>query len=331
MTIRRCLGGPDGGDGLGVSLTEDATFVATRLDIEDVRDGGIFVRSGSRAEISDLRIVDVRQDLRELDFGRSISVEERGTLVLDRALLERADQAHLVVLNESTATLSNLAIVGPRPPSDGRGGGLLFGMGLAVQESSQVSATRMSIEDAIGFGVLVSDEGSELVTTDTTIDTVDVLTPLSAGPYGRGLQVQRGASISGSVIQIASANSYGLVAVNPGTEMRLEDVIVRDTRTACDPAECAEEGGFGAASLFEARMHLERFSLIENAVCGAQVALDGELDLVDGTVRGHPIGVNIQNEGYDFARLSTGVRFEDNERNIDGAILPLPDGDVDVL
>ncbi len=331
FTIRRSVGRLDGGDGVGVSLTDDAVFTATRLDIENVRDAGIYVRTGSRADITDLRIADVRFDLVDRDYGRSISVEMGGSLTLERARLERADQAHLVVLMGSTATLSNLAIIGPNPPDDGRGNIQLLGMGLAVQENSQVTADRVSVLDTIGFGVLVGDEGSALVATNLAIDSVDTTTPFDVGPFGRGMQVQRGASIEGSAIDVRRSHSYGLVSANPGSQMRLEDVTVRDTLTACERGECGEEGGYGAAALFEGQMRLERFGILDNAVCGAQVARQGQLDLVDGTVRGHPIGVNIQNDGYDFGRLSTDVRFVDNVRNIDADNLPLPDPDVDVF
>ncbi len=46
---------------------------------------------------------------------------------------------------------------------------------------------------------------------------------------------------------------------------------------------------------------------------------------VDGRVADNPIGANVQTPGFDFARLTSDVVFERNERAVDGAVLPIPE------
>ena len=57
---------------------------------------------------------------------------------------------------------------------------------------------------------------------------------------------------------------------------------------------------------------------------GAQLAEDGVMDLSDGVISGHPIGVNVQVDGFDLDRLQTRVDYEDNVTNLDSTALPVP-------
>ncbi len=109
-----------------------------------------------------------------------------------------------------------------------------------------------------------------------------------------------------------------------GTVLDLEDVVIRTTiETACAPDGCNPAGiGLGAYEL--AAVSVRRFLIEDNVLAGVQVANDGSLDLSEGIVRGSPIGASVDVDGYDFDRLSDGVRYEDNGTNLDSSSLPVP-------
>lgn len=65
--------------------------------------------------------------------------------------------------------------------------------------------------------------------------------------------------------------------------------------------------------------------MIGNALSGVQLARGGVADAARGEIAEHPIGANVQTEGFDVARISSGVRFRDNGRNLDTSGLPLPE------
>ena len=59
------------------------------------------------------------------------------------------------------------------------------------------------------------------------------------------------------------------------------------------------------------------------ALCGVMV-VEGDLDLADGEVSKNPIGASVQDEGFDFGRLSDGVIYLENESNLDARAVPTP-------
>ena len=59
----------------------------------------------------------------------------------------------------------------------------------------------------------------------------------------------------------------------------------------------------------------------------AQSAADrAQIDLQDGDVRANAIGACVQVDGYDISRLTAGVAYQDNDRNVESTFLPVPDG-----
>ena len=86
-----------------------------------------------------------------------------------------------------------------------------------------------------------------------------------------------------------------------------------------------QAAGTSVGSYLGATIDLERFLLRRSDLTGVQLARGGEADLRHGVVRDHAIGANVQTEGFDLGRLMDDVRFEDNGRNLDAAMLPIPE------
>jgi hypothetical protein len=137
--------------------------------------------------------------------------------------------------------------------------------------------------------------------------------------------VQTGAVATVERALVRDNREVAVVAASPSTMLTLFDLVVERTAArACAPAACPE-AGIGVGSYLGASLRVERFRISDNHLIGLQVAEDGEMDLANGLVSGHPVGVNVQVEGYDVMRLSNGVVFRDNETNLDARSLPVPD------
>jgi hypothetical protein len=70
---------------------------------------------------------------------------------------------------------------------------------------------------------------------------------------------------------------------------------------------------------------MDHFESSGPGLCGIQIASGAEVDLHDGVVRGGPIGLNLQVDGYDVDRLTERVHYADNGVNLDSSELPVPE------
>jgi hypothetical protein len=66
------------------------------------------------------------------------------------------------------------------------------------------------------------------------------------------------------------------------------------------------------------------FAVRAARLCGVQVASGGELDLSDGEISASTTGACVQVDGYDLARLTAGVRYDDNGINVDASSHAVP-------
>jgi len=110
-------------------------------------------------------------------------------------------------------------------------------------------------------------------------------------------------------------------------ELELLDVEILQTMAqVCAEDTCPGEAqGVALGSFRTARVTAERFVIRGAEVCGLQLALDGELDLLDGRVSGAEVGACIQVPDYDLTRLTTRVEYRDNGINLDATELPVPE------
>ena len=157
--------------------------------------------------------------------------------------------------------------------------------------------------------------------------SADTASSASNGRSGRGINVQEGATLELDRAVLERNREVGLTAFTAGTTVRAARIVVASTAQAsCAADTCAGFGlGCGVASYAEAQLELTSFVITRNALCGVQIASSGALDLHDGEVSAHPIGANVQVDGYDPARLSDRVRYVENGRNLDATSLPVPE------
>ena len=235
---------------------------------------------------------------------------------LTRVRLERGRWFGLLVGGASSLVATDL-VIDEVVPGVSAGGG----HGLAAVEGSQMELTRVWVERADVVGVLISDAATAVVARDLTVRDTDAA---ASGLHGRGIQVQEGASLIGERL-LLSGNREASMVVSSGASARWTDATIAATRERACVSDGCDPAGIGLAAYLRASVSLERFSVVDAALVGVQVAHDGEIDLLDGEVARCPIGANVQVDGYDLERLRNGVRYRDNGVNLDTAEIVIPD------
>ena len=171
-----------------------------------------------------------------------------------------------------------------------------------------------------------------LAASEGTVHASDVIirdvTGCGTGRHGRGVGAELGGALDATRIRVERAREVAVWAGLAGSSVTLSDLTVADTLAQeCATTTCADRsGGTAIIAADGASLHAMRFRVTGAALCGVHVANTGSaLDLVSGEVRGAAIGACVQSDGYDVARLTTGVSYFDNGVNLQATTLPLPE------
>ena len=135
--------------------------------------------------------------------------------------------------------------------------------------------------------------------------------------------MQLGAEVDLSRARLEESRGSGLSAF--AATARLTDVAIEHVRESeCAAVGCPVPLGVGIGSYADAAVTVTRFLVRDTDLCGVHLASGGGVDLHDGEVSENPLGACIDAEGYDLDRLTDGVRYRDNELNLQSTSLPLP-------
>jgi hypothetical protein len=149
---------------------------------------------------------------------------------------------------------------------------------------------------------------------------------------GAGLILGRWGQGTANLERVLFHNNVGgaILAFGELATLRGEDVTVtRTLERDCARTECIDEGlGIGVAAVDGADVTLTRFAVRQSALCGIQVVGASSLALADGLVSDNTIGLNVQSATVDLDALARSVVFINNERNLDSAVLPVPNTDM---
>lgn len=240
---------------------------------------------------------------------------------LDRVRIENA-LSYGVRQRGGTLTVIDSAVLGTRHDPDTN----ILSRGAGIYLTCGVHAAMLDVLlDGNDQGLVVAGAG-----TDVTATALKVLNStghrFSVCSSGMGVLVRDHARLRLQVCEIRNNRAYGLRAYNFGHVEGFACAIsgTVETPDAIDRCRSAT-GGFGLGAEESGTMDLKDFSSTDNALVGVLVAANGQLDLHHGVVSGNPIGANVQVDGYDLARLQDNTIYIDNDRNLDQAILPLPE------
>lgn len=179
----------------------------------------LLVGPGQRAALTGITIT-----------GPGIGPAARGTLVLDRVLLENLD-GWGVGLNGGTLEAERVAIRGSFPgPSGGDG------VGISAIDGSTATLRDVVIEDVRGVGI--DAEGSS-ITAERVV--VRLVASNAAGLVGGGISALDAASLDFREGLIADVHDFGIV-LQRGATATLGRVVITDVLTASAEAEAAAKG-----------------------------------------------------------------------------------------
>jgi len=307
----------DVGNGLAVlgGVTVDAEYVV----LERNCDASVMVVEASNLVLRDSVIRDTRPRGVDDSAGRGLYVIEGSSAVLERVFMSGHRESGVLASGSgSRVTLRDVAITNTEGRvSDGGGGS-----GIAVQMSADATLERVVLQRNRGTGLIVGSSStmtlSDLVVRDTRGFARD-------GLKGTGLHVQLGGLITGARVAVIANHEVGILAIERDSRVMLSDVRVEGTQQReCVTTTCPDVAfGDGLVAAIEAQITLERFVIADCARVGVLVG-GGSVDLRAGRVSGNPIGANVQTPEFDFMRLTDGVVFSDNGRNLDTMLLPVP-------
>ncbi len=309
--------------GRGVQAQAGATIELERVLVSGSHSAGLMVFESSSITASDLEVRDTRAGEAGAlaGLGVGLSVQSGGSMTLRRVRIGgstgfgvKAEQGALAI------SLEDLWIHDTERWGGDAIGGTTFGRGIDVWGTT-ATITRGIVERSGEIGILAVGGAltvSDLVVRDTRGDAL-------SGEWGGALAAREGAVVMATDLLLERNREISLLASGDSRITASRVRIVPTLVTACATTSCPEEGaGIGVSAVSGGAIDLSDFTVSEAALCGVQVA-GGELDLHRGRVEGSPIGANVQDVGYDIARLSDMVLFVDNERNLDSASLPVPE------
>jgi len=307
--------------GMALEVLGGANVEVERAALEGNRDRALMVSEpGTTLAMSRSVIRGTRSRLSDRSEGRGLFAFDGAQVELTQVLFGGNRELGLMIADESTTTaLADVVVRGTL----GRERDDLFGGGLAAQGGATVTAARTLLSGNLGIGAFAGS-GSTLSLMDATV--LDTESEGATGRFGVALQAQGGARVDGARIVVERSRQAALTAAEMGTVLTLSDLRVTDTRErACAATDCPDLGfGDGLISTLDAWIEVSRFVVGGSARAGVVIA-GGTMDLHAGEIVGNPIGANVQTPGFDVMRISDGVAFRDNDRNLDMSALPLPE------
>ena len=315
----------DGLLGVGVEALGGAQVLLTRAVIERAHERALRVSEpGTQVTLEDAVVRDTQPRAADGGGGGAAFVFDGGMLELSRTLIAGQRDAALLVSDPmSRAVLRHTIVRGTRGRDADQGGG----SALAVQDGAEAELSHVLADDNRGAAIFVAS-GSRATVADLSVRATG--SEESDERFGAGIHVQGGADLEGERVLVAQNRGTGVAAIGPGSAVRLTDVRVSETgERECASSTCPGLGfGDGAVSAVDASIELGRFAIEGSARAGVHVA-GGVMDLREGTIVRNAIGAAIQTPGFDVARISDGVIFADNGRNVDMSSLPIPEPTVE--
>jgi hypothetical protein len=202
------------------------------------------------------------------------------------------------------------------------------GHAIEIGAGAAASLERVFVERAGRVGLLLFDPGTTASVTDLRVRASQ---PDPSGFWGRGINVQTGATMTAERVLLEEHHEASLVVASEDTSATFLDLVIRNTRERGCTATGCPSAGIGLGAYESGTVRVERFEISDNALAGVQIANRGVIELVDGVVSGSPVGANIQVADYDVGLLTDRVDYRDNGANLDSSELFVPEPSVDVV
>jgi hypothetical protein len=308
----------DGSGGWGITLADRGALVASRTQIADNLEAGLYATQYASAMLTDCLVAATRSQLSDGRFGYGIDAEG-GTQLTGTGVLIDDNRAAGVLLRDAVThvVLTDSAVRGTRPHAlDGHTG---FGIDVGLQ--AQLTGARLLITDNSVAGLVARDPRTAVVMDDVRVERtrpdavdqtsgrglvfldgctgslghvraelnadaalrasgtgtlvrisesalVDTLPQASDLRRGIGLDAALGAAVVGRGLLITGSHAEGVLALDPATDVRVSDSIVRATH----PRVADRGGGEGVAAGTGASVSLERVLVEGNREAGVEAS-----------------------------------------------------------
>ncbi len=319
VVVRDTLDHAGGDAGYGLSVLGGARADFARALFERNRTATIFViDAGSELVASDLVVRDTLARPGDGGNGDGLAVQFGARAEIARALFERDREAEILATESGTELVLSDVVVRDALQREIDGAA---GLGLYLDRGASAQVQRLVVERGRALGIALFAAGTVLEASDISVR--DTRPDAAADDFGYGLYVD---GARATVVRGTFVGNRGFGALSgAAASLVLEDVRIEGTLASpCAESGACEGFGTGVAAFASATVSATRFAVSNHFLCGVQLATGGQIDLHDGLVSGNAIGVNVQTEGFDLARLQDRVRFVDNQRDLDSASLPVP-------
>ncbi len=321
LVIRDVVGrSSDGAWGAGVIGTDGATITLDSVLVERTTSAALAAETAPTSlQVEDVVLRDIESNSTG-DLGWGIDVSLGATATLDRVAITRAQGIGLVIRN-GRVDLADVSIdeTLANPLTNA-------GVGARVVLGSTLSGERVRIRGGTDLGLFAMGADTEVSLTDLSLS--DFESRSIDGRYGRGINVELGATLALERAEIRRVRNVAIFVGNTESAATLTDVSiagVRYERCADDMTCPMEPAAVGLGGFYGGRIVADGFTVEEVDLCGVHVGPDGEVVLEAGEVTRCEIGACVYDADYDLDRLTGDVRYGDNGTNlvVDGA-LPLP-------
>ncbi|MHB8879241.1 MAG: right-handed parallel beta-helix repeat-containing protein [Myxococcaceae bacterium] len=281
--------------GHGLVIEEDASATLARCTFLRNRSAGVTARTRAKLKATHLMVLGTLPTPATGADGAGVSLEGGAEGVLDHAFLENNHSAGVSV-DASRATLLDVEIRGTAASHPAAGE---YGSGLQAINGAAVGLERVRIVGSELVGALL--DGAGTVANGSDLQVLDSRCSSSDGTGGSGVAVQAGATLTLVRLALERNRSVALQVSDPGTQVTLEDAVLRDT--ASDAA--GGRWGRGVHAQSGARLSVKRALLERNRdvgvfVAGATAALE-DVRIVDTGKRACVAASTCENRGGSAA------------------------------
>ena len=255
-TVRDVRAWDDGG-GYGFNVAGGGVLVARDTVVEETAAGSVLVFEDGEVELE-------RVTLRKEEGGGYGLEANSGARIVARSVVVENPRGTGIVLGEPTSTADLQDVTVRNSP-----------WGLSVSAGADLVGSGLRLEGIPDYGLAVFGTG-----TTVELDDVEVQAPELGDGMGIGVFVSQGATATLRDVRILGPHDVGAGAQDPGTELRLEDAVVRGPRRRFE-----DHGARGLDSAYQALLAVDGL-LVEDVEGAGVVAMEaGVLELTGAVIR----------------------------------------------
>ena len=209
------------------------------------------------------------------DYGFGMAVSDASLIATSCHVADNAT-AGIVAIGTAQVELRDSSVTDTRHPEGGS-----FAAGIEVYGGASLKAESCGVARSETCGVYVEGQGSEVTLVATTIGDTE---PDASGGGGHGVLAMNGASLALRDCEIVGNVSTGVLAIDSGTAVSLQDTRIRDTQSDGHGNHGYGIQIYGGAALQAESCHLERNTTIGVTASNAGTELRMERTVIKGTL-----------------------------------------------